>query len=387
MKKPIVLTFVAHYLPGYKSGGPVRTIANMVDHLGDEFDFQIVTSDRDATDAERYRNISVDQWIRVGKAQVFYLSSKKRTFSGITDLIRNTEHDVMYINSFFNPVFTLLPLLSRWLCRIQAKPTVIAPRGEFSEGALSLKQWKKIPFLFIAKAIDLYRDLIWQASSKHEVQDIQKYMGKNAQHIEVAPDLPPAKLDRKAQRLRLMDEPLQIVFLSRITPKKNLDFALRVLEKVRTRVVFNIYGPVRDEEYWKNCQKIIKTFPSHIVARYHGPVFPVQVPGIMKNHDLFFLPTRGENYGHVIPEAMSAGTPVLIANTTPWRNLKSERVGWDLDLTNINAFVSCIEHCAAYSTEEYAVLRNRVMGYADRKLNDPELVEANRRLFNDFVKI
>jgi len=49
-----ILCFVAYYPPGYKSGGPVRTIANMVEHLGDELDFRIVTRDRDALELEVY---------------------------------------------------------------------------------------------------------------------------------------------------------------------------------------------------------------------------------------------------------------------------------------------------------------------------------------------
>ena len=47
MPRPIILSFAGHYLPGYKAGGPIRSIANMVDQLGDEFDFRIVAGDRD----------------------------------------------------------------------------------------------------------------------------------------------------------------------------------------------------------------------------------------------------------------------------------------------------------------------------------------------------
>ena len=49
---------VRYYLPGYKSGGPVRTIVNLVDHLGDDIDFRIVTSDRDALEDAPYANVS-----------------------------------------------------------------------------------------------------------------------------------------------------------------------------------------------------------------------------------------------------------------------------------------------------------------------------------------
>jgi hypothetical protein len=45
--RPRVLVLLPTYLPGYLAGGPIRSIANMVDALGDEFEFRIVTSDRD----------------------------------------------------------------------------------------------------------------------------------------------------------------------------------------------------------------------------------------------------------------------------------------------------------------------------------------------------
>ncbi len=113
--KPIILCFVAHYLPGYRSGGPVRTIANFVDHLGDEFDIRIVTRDRDALDTEPYPGVQIDAWNKVGKVQVFYASKKTVNLRGIAKLIRETPHDVLYLNSFFAFGFTTLPLLARRL--------------------------------------------------------------------------------------------------------------------------------------------------------------------------------------------------------------------------------------------------------------------------------
>ena len=49
-----ILTFVDYYLPGYKAGGPIRTIANMVSQLGGEFEFLIVTRERDFLDTVPY---------------------------------------------------------------------------------------------------------------------------------------------------------------------------------------------------------------------------------------------------------------------------------------------------------------------------------------------
>ena len=68
--KPSILIALPHYRPGWKAGGPTRTIANLVEHLGDEFSFRILTSDRDYGDERAFPCIEADRWRRVGKAEV-----------------------------------------------------------------------------------------------------------------------------------------------------------------------------------------------------------------------------------------------------------------------------------------------------------------------------
>ena len=68
-----VLAFLPHYLPGEKSGGPARSIANLIDALGDDCSFSLVTSDRDLGSATPYENVRVGEWTRVGKGRVLYL--------------------------------------------------------------------------------------------------------------------------------------------------------------------------------------------------------------------------------------------------------------------------------------------------------------------------
>lgn len=185
-----------------------------------------------------------------------------------------------------------------------------------------------------------------------------------------------------AQRER-RDEgaPLRLLFLSRITPMKNLDFALRVLARVRTPVEFSIVGPVRDQQYWQRCQGLIDRLPDHIKVSVEGGVPHSHVTSLMATFDLLFLPTRGENYGHVIPEALSSGTPVLIADTTPWRNLERAGVGWDLPLSDEAAFAAAIEKAATIAPGEYLSWRRRAADYARQRLADSGVLEANRSLF------
>jgi len=377
-----ILVFVGYYLPGYKSGGPVRTIANVVEALGDEFEFRIVTSDRDFLDEVPYTGIRADTWSQVGKAWVHYASPHKRGFSSWAHLIRTTPHDVLYLNSLFDPVYTLRSLLCRKLPDIPMKPVLVAPRGELSPGALGLKRWKKRSFLGIAKFIRLYSNVQWQASSDDEARLIRQQFGDNAE-VAIACDLPamPSKLPVTSNEDNWAG-PLRIVFLSRISRKKNLDYALRVLSCCHMQIQFDIWGLLEDADYWKECLAMIQAMPENVQVRYHGAVDHDKVPQIMAKYDLFFLPTLGENYGHVIAEALTAGTPVLLSDTTPWRNLNSDGVGWDLPLdAGQEIFLKAIQEAAEKDPVERATWRRRVNRYALKKLGDPALLEANRLVF------
>jgi len=382
MSRPIILTFVRYYLPGYKSGGPVQTIANLVEALGDEFEFRIVTSDRDFLDVVPYPGITSDAWMSVRKAWVYYISPGRRRLFAWARLMRETPHDVLYLNSLFDPVYTLLPLLVRRLASSQMKPVVAAPRGELSSGALGLKRWKKGPFLAIAQIAGLYRKVLWHASTEDEAQVIRRQFGVAARVV-TARNLPPMA----GQRLKSCEAidapgPLRIVFLSRISRMKNLDYALRVLAKTCVRVQFDIWGTLEDSAYWKKCQDEIQALPENVAARYRGVADHSEVIKILAGYDLFFLPTRGENYGHVIAEAFSAGTPVLLSDQTPWRNLRREGVGWDLPLENGEAtFLEAIEETFHKVRLEKVAWRQRVSDFARNHLNDPSLLEANRALF------
>ena len=79
-----------YYLPGYQAGGPIRTIANLADHLGDEFDIRIVTRDRDILGTHPYPGVNVDSWNKVGKAQVMYASRIKANTSGGSEVTQDS---------------------------------------------------------------------------------------------------------------------------------------------------------------------------------------------------------------------------------------------------------------------------------------------------------
>src|SRR5579864_6807365 len=99
MRPRRVLMFLDYYLPGFKAGGPVRAVSNMVDLLGEEFEFCLVTRDHDLTDKKRYPGITPGRWVKVGKANTKYL--RRPSFWRLWKVLREVEPDIIHLGSFF----------------------------------------------------------------------------------------------------------------------------------------------------------------------------------------------------------------------------------------------------------------------------------------------
>jgi glycosyltransferase involved in cell wall biosynthesis len=398
--RPIV-TLLGSYVPGYKAGGPIRSISNLVAALGEEFKFKILTSDRDLGDTLPYPGVVKGRWVQVGNADVMYLSSGWGGFFRLTAFLRALDTgSVLYLNSFFSGRFSILAILLHWLGMCKPKCIVLAPRGEFSQGALNLKSTKKRLYLWISESIGLYRGVIWHASTNLEEADIRRAMPNfSLVHIpDVQPDgwgicgssktgiivtakdihlISACDIGTKARKRAGQ---LRVVFVSRISPKKNLLSALRMLQGVSGDVTYDIYGPLEDEEYWSECKKVIKTLPPNVRVTYMGMVEHERVHEVFADHDLFLFPTLGENYGHVICEALSAACPVLISDQTPWRDLQEQGAGWDIPLEETERFHAIIQLCVDADEEWYAELVARTTEYAKLVASDPAILEENRRM-------
>lgn len=380
--RPTILLFIATYLPGYKSGGPVRTISNLVEALHGNFRFKIVTADRDFGDKEPYLGIERNKWLPVGSAEVYYIAKETRSLSLIKKIVSETAHDIIYLNSFFDPVFSILPIIAAKVGPLADKPILLAPRGEFSSGALAIKAYKKKSFIAVAKFIRLYRQVFWHASTPFEQEDIRRVLGGSADRIVVAQNIAEKIPDWQPKESSNSGSSINIIFLSRISPKKNLDFAIKVLAEAKSQISFTIAGPVSDFNYWAECQRLLTELPPNVQAHYVGNIKPPEVKPLLRTFDLFFLPTHGENYGHAIAEALSVGTPVLISDTTPWRGLSSRGVGWELPLDNPDRFAQVVDEYAEMSEADKERMSQRARDFAIERIGSPEIIEQNLRMFN-----
>src|ERR1035437_1537796 len=172
-----VVTLISSYIPGYKSGGQLRSVANIVAALGEEFTFNILTLDRDLGDSMPYAGVAKDRWVRAGSADVMYLSPGWGGLFRLTALLRSLNAEsVLYLNSFLSRRFSMLAIFMHWIGICKPKCIVLAPRGEFSQGALGIKRKRKLFYIKMSSWLGFYRGLIWHASTTLEEADIRRVM-------------------------------------------------------------------------------------------------------------------------------------------------------------------------------------------------------------------
>jgi glycosyltransferase involved in cell wall biosynthesis len=155
---------------------------------------------------------------------------------------------------------------------------------------------------------------------------------------------------------------------------------LAVLGAVQASVQFDIIGPVGDAAYWAQCQPLLATLPRHVTARYLGAQSHAELQRSLGSYELLLLPTRAENNGYVILEALLAGCALLISNATPWRGLQGLEIGWDHDVDNVAAFARSLDEFARLAPEERLRRREMARQYGLGRLNAGADVDATRQL-------
>lgn len=379
MDKPRVLICIDWYEPGFKAGGPIRSVANIVNALRDEVEFYVLTSAYDLGDEEPYKDLMINEWFDKDGIFIKYLDKKMLNYSAIRRNILEINPDLLYLNSLFSKKFTLFPLL---VARRNGYSVIIAPRGMLGNGALEIKKGKKKTFITIAKILGLYKRVFWHASTVEEEKEIRKNFGRKAK-VHVAQNIP------VAQKLKLDDilnnkkkGSIKFLFVSRISVKKNLHLAVLALKQIKTDkpVQFDIYGVIEDQEYWDSFKDELNS-AENVEITYRGVVPPSELPQIYADANFLILPTKHENYGHVIVEAWSNGCPVIISRNTPWKNLNVQDLGWDVDLKNFDNLVNVLQEAVDLDFTSYITQVTTSYNYFKDVITDKEIIAANRKLF------
>ncbi|GAB4001654.1 hypothetical protein GCM10028807_58340 [Spirosoma daeguense] len=379
MHKPKLLIFAEYFLPGYKWGGPIQSVANLIQILRAHYTIFLITRDRDFLDKAPYVNIQRNEWLTRDGYQIMYCSPDKLTLLSIYKLVRESSFDFTYTNSLFGKLTHGLLLLN-WLT---GRRIIIAPRGELQPGALRLKSYKKYPFVWLVKLLSRGQ-IVWHATNVAEQEAIKRIFPASPVGIApvvLAPDTPKQLQPRATYRKQTGRA--RLVFISRITSVKGLTFLLDVLSDVSTkhRIELDIFGPIDDDVYWRNCQKKIREIGSSCTVTYRGLLPHDEVNTTLKNYDFFVLPSLSESFGHAIFEAFSVGIPVIISDQTPWRNLVFRKAGWDIPHQK-QQWLDVLREIIAMDNERYNALSEGARSLAETYINDEHFLEKYQLLFS-----
>jgi glycosyltransferase involved in cell wall biosynthesis len=401
--KKTILILVSQYLPGFKAGGPIRSIASLVEGLKDEYNFKIVCGDRDLGDKKPFASEPIGRWYEYGPAKILRIRPGLSGARMMFQALRQESYDILYINGIWPRIYSMLPLVCRRLGLLQQRTIVLAPRGECSTGALEIKSKRKRLYLKFAKLTRLFDGVLWQASNKDERRKILRVLGRIDVEDKATIDdrlspinghltkfeviiatnigVGPKQVENRAGTSSKAPGELRVATLGRICKMKNIEFAIRLFKQVQGRVSYDIYGPLEDKEYVAKCKRLCIEMPDSVTIRFMGGIPYETVPATLSQYHVFLLPTLGENFGHVISEAMLAGCVPLISDQTRWRNLKDFDAGWDLSLLSPEAFTNALQAAVAWSVEEFQRHSNSARSHAIIHGSPVNSIIENKLLF------
>jgi glycosyltransferase involved in cell wall biosynthesis len=377
--RPTVLVLLGAYWPGHEATGPVQSLTALCRALSDEFDFKVVARDRPFGAGSP--SAFPETWGCEDFAQVRYCPVSVYGAVGLRQILLATPHDVLLLNGFFDREFTIPSLILRRSRLVPRRPTIMSPRGEFSAGALALKKKRKRAYLAFARRTGLLADVWLHTTGQREFDDVRRVYPW-ARGILQAPNVR-TPIGRPTPKVaeEIGGAACRLAYLGRIARVKNLDYALRALRSVRAPVEFDIFGPISEPDYWAACGRIIATLPANVKVRHVGSIANSAVPATLARYHLFFMPTRGENFGHAIFDALAAGLPVLISDQTPWQDVERQEAGWSLPLDRPERFAAAIDRLAGMSAEERSRLRKGALRLAERVAAESDALSENRTMF------
>lgn len=272
--------------------------------------------------------------------QILLLSSDQKNKFGVNNVISSLTKNLskyfkikttISIVNLFNKKFDILYLHGCWRLRfllyfVFAKlnnlKIFISPHGMLDPGSLNERKLiKYISWTLYQKYIFKFSDCIIVNSKNEKNNLIKMIKHKNIKVITHGIDL----INYKKKKLKQIVSP-NFVFFSRIHPIKNLKELVNqwVQHKIYKKYKLTIYGDIGNKKYFNEIINIIKDKENII---YKGPLYKKKIQ-TLSNFDVFIFPSKSENFGLVVLEALSAGLFILFNKNLPWN--KIEKMGFGL---------------------------------------------------------
>ena len=362
-----VLVFIDWYRPAYKAGGPISSVENLTDLIGDEISFYIVTSDNDLNN-EPLKDIIYDSWVKLNKVHVRYLRENQEKRDTLKQIVNEINPDKIYINGIFSKFYSVWPL---FLFRKKYN-LIISPRGMLINEALKIKFLKKKCFLMAMRLLGVYKNVYWHFSNKVEFNQAKNHAVINQNKI--IPNLS-RKIDFKEEE----SNAFRIISVCRINKIKNIHFFLNVLQKCNFQCEYFIVGIIEDKLYYRKLLEAVEKLPIHISVQFLGAKSYGSIKDLLQHSTLFVSTSLNENYGHSIAEALGHGVPVLISESCPWEKLELFQAGFRIPMNEKN-FIEKLNEIFNKSKQEHKQMSRGARTYYEKYI-DPAIFK------NDYIQL
>jgi glycosyltransferase involved in cell wall biosynthesis len=118
-----------------------------------------------------------------------------------------------------------------------------------------------------------------------------------------------------------------VLFLSRVSREKGVEVLLEAWKRLSPKGWRLIVAGPSWRGYLEELERKVEDEGIEAVE-FIGPVLGEAKDKVYRNADLFVLPSYAENFGSVVPEALSYGVPVVATKGTPWAILEETKSGW-----------------------------------------------------------
>src|SRR5690554_5059543 len=300
------------YFPS-QAGGPANTLYWLNSALNpNEFSSTIV-----ATNFGVAAPINTKEY---GKGhKVFFFNGKGRRYIKQSLQTLKTTDVVQFSSLFYPPT---LPILL--MAILSNKAIVMSPRGELYQAAVSQKAFKKKIWLAVIKQFQ--NKINFHATNNFELNIINKTFPKAKSTI-VIPNY--IEMSEKYNT----DINNNLVFVGRINPIKNIHIlisAIAEVNKLYPSAKLDIIGSARLEyevAYMQTLKEQIKELALEKVVTFKGHLDGEAKHQAIAASKALILPSKSENFGNVVLEALAQGTPVIASKNTPWQLLEKHKAG------------------------------------------------------------
>jgi glycosyltransferase involved in cell wall biosynthesis len=319
-------------------------------------------------------NIVIGEWVHYNDYTKVWYAHHEKISDSLVKQVDEVKPEFLYIIGLYSWHFNMVPLI---FCKHPKK--ILSVRGMLHPGALSQKKWKKKIYMQLFKLMEYQHKIVFHATDAAEEKYIRKHFGKPAV-ISIAGNLP----NNLGASPVAKKEPgaLTLISIALISPMKNILMIVEALQEIESVVQYDIYGPVKDAGYWDECLAKIKSLPTNIKVTAHKEIEPSGIKEVLTRAHVFILPSKSENFGHAIYEALSAGRPVITSNYTPWNHLRESCAGLNVSVEDHRELADAINFFAAMDEPTLMQWHQGAIDYAARAIDMEKIKGQYKEMFS-----